>query len=176
MDILQWNWWSMQRNYFFTWRKSFEAGQNFYNVKDSWIIAKHNTFPTSWEKKTKKKNTGDRDYIENRIFFKKIHSKSATVKFGYEKNSLVLTSNIPLNIRGNFVQKGCWGWLGELLVAYFPVGQGCQQQNKTSQQDPEATKIKRNVIGLGPVINPTWKGSKKKVSFIENSMNVKPIL
>lgn len=77
------------------------------------------------------------------------------MKFGYEKNSLVLTSNIPLNIRGNFVQKGCWGWLGELLVAYFPVGQGCQQQNKTSQQDPEATKIKRNVIGLGPVINPT---------------------
>lgn len=82
------------------------------------------------------------------------------------KNSLALPSNVPLNMRGDFVQEG-GSRLGELPGACFPGGQGCQQQNKTSQQDAEATKIKRNVIGLGPVIKPTWKESKKTVSFIK---------
>lgn len=63
--------------------------------------------------------------------------------------------NIPLNIRGNFVEKGCWRWLRELPVACVPTGQGSKQQDEAPQQDAEATEIEGDVIGLRPVVEPT---------------------
>lgn len=63
--------------------------------------------------------------------------------------------NIPLNIRGNFVEKGCWRWLRGFFVARVPTGQGGKQQDEAPQQDAAAAEIKGDVVGLRPVVEPT---------------------
>lgn len=48
--------------------------------------------------------------------------------------------------------------LGSFFVAHIPTGQDGEQQDESPEQDTEATEIKGDVIGLGPIIEPTNYG------------------